>query len=209
MSSRRFRFPVRVSTGTGELAAITPTCSPAGFIPDSTVWDEEAIVGVIHAAKRMLTLQFLTYTTRVWGGGSYNVIDNAIRDAAKRGVTVRMIVSDWGKGTPTVGVLKALAAVPNIEVAFTAIPEWSGGYIPFARVEHCKYVVADDTTFWLGTANCEKSYYYTTRNLGITGTSPFLAGTLSRIFMKSWESTYKERITEEGTYLPREHGERK
>ncbi len=206
---KQYHIPIRVTTNGGEEAIISPTCSPIGYIPDSTLWDERAILGLIHGAKRTLTLQFLSYSTRVWGGGTYKVIDDAIREAAKRSVKVRMIVSDWGKGSPTVDILKELSALPNIEVAFTAIPEWSGGYISFARVEHCKYIVADDTTFWLGTANCEKSYFYTTRNLGITGKSPILAGTLSKIFLKSWGSPYKEKITQEGVYTPREHGEKK
>jgi hypothetical protein len=41
-----------------------------------------------------------------------------------------------------------------------SIPEWSGGYIPFARVEHCKYIVADNTKFWLGTSSCKKGYFH-------------------------------------------------
>ena len=113
-----------------------------------------------------------------------------------------MIVSDWEKGSSAVSILKDLSALPNIEVAFTAIPEWSGGYISYARVEHCKYIVADDTSFWLGTANCEKSYFYSTRNLGVAGKSPFLAGTLSKIFLKSWNSPYKELITQQGSTNP-------
>ncbi|HTR81557.1 MAG TPA: phospholipase D-like domain-containing protein [Bacteroidota bacterium] len=204
---KHYQIPIHITAQGGEDALITPTCSPIGYIPDTTLWDERAILGVIDSAKRTLTLQFLSYATRVWGGGTYSVIDDAIRKAAKRGVKVRMIVSDWEKGSPSVIALKELSAIPNIEVAFTAIPEWSGGYISYARVEHCKYIVADDTTFWLGTANCEKSYFYGTRNLGIVGMSPVLGGTLSRIFLKSWNSPYRELITREGDYKPREHGE--
>jgi hypothetical protein len=120
-----------------------------------------------------------------------------------------MIVSDWQKGTPAVAALKNLAAVPNTEISFTVIPDWPGGYIPFARVEHCKFIVADTVKFWLGTSNCEKSYYYNSRNLGIVCTSPRLAGTLAKIFQKSWESPYREPITQAGEYAPREHGEKK
>ncbi len=206
---KRYRIPIHIAATGGEDAIITPTSSPIGYIPDTTLWDERAILDLINGAMKTLTLQFLSYSTRVWGGGTYTVIDDAIRNAAKRGVKVRMIVSDWEKGSPSVDILKALSALPNIEVAFTAIPEWSGGYISYARVEHCKYIVADDTTFWLGTANCEKSYFYTTRNLGIVGKSPFVAGTLSKIFLKSWNSPYKELVTQKGEYRPREHGEKK
>ena len=206
---KKYQTPIHITASGGVEAIIAPTCSPIGCIPDTTLWDERAILNLINDAKRTLTLQFLSYSTRVWGGGTYTIIDDAIRSAAKRGVKVHMIVSDWEKGSPSVNNLKELSALPNVEVAFTAIPEWPGGYISYARVEHCKYIVADDTSFWLGTANCEKSYFYTTRNLGVIGKSPFLAKTLSNIFLKSWNSPYKELITQNGDYKPREHGEKK
>jgi phosphatidylserine/phosphatidylglycerophosphate/cardiolipin synthase-like enzyme len=206
---RSFKTPVLFKGQSGETAEVWPTFSPIGWIPDSTLWDERAIVQVINDARQTLTLQFLSYSPLERRGGTYEVIDNAIRNAARRGVNVRMIVSDWEKGSPAVRTLKELAAIPNIQVAFTSIPEWSGGYVSFARVEHCKYVVADGERFWLGTSNCEKSYFYSTRNLGITGRSISLALTLKRIFDKSWNSQYKELITQDGDYKPREHGERR
>ena len=209
VAHKRYQIPVHLAANGGEDAVLTPTCSPLSCIPDTALWDEHAIIELINGAQHSLTLQFLSYSPRVWGGGMYTTIDDAIRSAAKRGVKVRMIVSDWEKSSQSVSNLKELGALPNIEVAFTAIPEWEGGYISFARVEHCKYIVADDTSFWLGTANCEKSYFYNTRNLGITGKSPFLAGTLSRIFLKSWNSPYKELITQTENFTPREHGEKK
>jgi phosphatidylserine/phosphatidylglycerophosphate/cardiolipin synthase-like enzyme len=188
---------------------VLPTYSPLGWIPDSTRWDERAIVDLIASARKTLTLQFLSYSPLERRGGTYTAIDNAIRNAARRGVKVRMIVSDWEKGSPAVRSLKELCAIPNIEVAFTSIPEWSEGYVSFARVEHCKFIVADAEKFWLGTSNCERSYFYATRNLGVTCTSARLAGMLARIFQKSWDSPYKQLIAEKGEYAPREHGERR
>ena len=209
MMAKHYAVPIRISTRSGIDAAVVPTFSPLGFIPDSTLWDEREIVGLIDGARKTLTLQFLTYSPLERRGGTYTIIDDAIRRAAGRGVKVRMIVSDWEKGSPAVRSLKELSSIPNIEVAFTSIPEWSGGYISFARVEHCKYIVADDAKFWLGTSNCEKSYFYSTRNLGIVCTSASLAERLSRIFEKSWDSPYKELVTADGEYKAREHGERK
>ena len=208
-SPKLFKTPVLFKSESGEAAEIWPTFSPIGWIPDSTLWDERALVKVINEALHTLTLQFLSYSPLERRGGTYEVIDNAIRNAARRGVRVRMIVSDWEKGSPAVRTLKELAAIPNIQVAFTSIPEWTGGYVSFARVEHCKYVVADGERFWLGTSNCEKSYFYATRNLGITGKSTPLAGRLECIFDKSWSSQYRELITQDGDYKQREHGERK
>jgi phosphatidylserine/phosphatidylglycerophosphate/cardiolipin synthase-like enzyme len=206
---RTYQVPIRVEAGPGESAVLFPTFSPSHLVPDSTLWDERAIVEIIDGARKSLTLQFLSYSPDDRQGSRYAAIDDAIRRAPHRGVKVRMIVSDWQKGTTAVPALKDLAGTPGIEVAFTAIPEWSGGYIPFARVEHCKYIVADDTKFWLGTSNCEKNYFYRSRNLGIVCTSLNLAGALSKIFLKSWNSPYKQLITQTGQYTPREHGEKK
>jgi phosphatidylserine/phosphatidylglycerophosphate/cardiolipin synthase-like enzyme len=192
----------------GEMVNVVPTFSPLGWIADSANWDERAIVQLIRGARKSLTLQFLSYSTRERQGGAYTVIEDAMKEAAQRGVKVRMIVSDWAKGSPAVEGLKELASLPNIEVAFTAIPEWSGGYISFARVEHCKVIIADSERFWLGTSNHSKSYFHGSRNLGVVVTGKGLAGKLSQIFNKSWDSPYRQTITRDGTYQPREHGER-
>jgi phosphatidylserine/phosphatidylglycerophosphate/cardiolipin synthase-like enzyme len=207
--AKSFGAPVRFGGNAGDDASVLPTYSPIGWIPDSARWDETAIVELIGSAQRSLTMQFLSYSPFERGGARYAAIDGAIRRAAKRGVKVRMIVSDWQKGSPAVRALEDLAAIPNIEVAFSAIPDWSGGYIPFARVEHNKVIVADGERFWLGTSNCEKGYYYGSRNLGVMCTSKRLAGRLAEIFQKSWVSPYRELITENGQYAPREHGEKK
>jgi phosphatidylserine/phosphatidylglycerophosphate/cardiolipin synthase-like enzyme len=209
ISSKKYPVPIKVRGNGGDVAELFPTFSPLNCLPDSALWDESGIVELIDGSKRSLTLQFLSYSLADRQGGKYTAIDDALRRAAKRGVKVRMLVADWEKGSPAVQALKDLAVMPNIEVAFSVIPEWSGGYIPFARVEHCKYIVADDARFWLGTSNCEKSYYYASRNLGIICTSSNLAGSLSRIFQKSWSSPYKELITQTGVYPAREHGEKK
>ena len=207
--SQSYPLPIRIAVQNGDTASIIPTFSPIGYIPDSTWWDQTALVHLIDEAQQALSLQFLTYSTLERHGDAYTVIDDAIRRAAQRGVQVKMIVADWEKSSPAVRSLKELSAMPNIEVAFTAIPEWSGGYVSFARVEHCKYVVADSTKFWLGTSNCEKNYFYASRNLGVAGTSGYLAAQLLNIFYKSWNSPYKELVTKDGIYKPREHGEQK
>lgn len=206
---KKYLTPIRITEAGGGMAALVPTFSPLKYVPDDTLWDEKAIVELIDGARRTLTLQFLSYSPGNRQGGKYTAIDGAMRRAAARGVRVRMLVSDWQKGTDAVPALKELAALPNIEVAFSVIPEWQGGYIPFARVEHCKYIVADEARFWLGTSNCEKSYYYSSRNLGVVCASQALATRLAKIFLKSWDSSYREPITLNGQYPPREHGEKK
>lgn len=191
----------------GDSITFTPTCSPIGLIIDSTLWDEPAIVRVIDSAKDEVSMQFLGYDTRDRGGAEYLVLDDAIRRAAAKGVKVRLLVADWEKGTPAERALQELLVVPNVEVKFSVIPEWSGGYISFARVEHCKFVLADSSAFWLGTSNAEKSYFYRVRNVGVVVASATLGRILHRVFSRSWDGPYTERVEPGKTYERREHGE--
>jgi phosphatidylserine/phosphatidylglycerophosphate/cardiolipin synthase-like enzyme len=198
---------IACAVGAGDTAEVTPTFSPKGWIPDSTLWDEAQIVRLIDGAKRRLALQFLAYGTHERKGGAYTVIDGAIRRAAQRGVKVRMIVADWSKASAAEASLKELSEEPNVELMYSCIPAWYGGYVSFARVEHCKFIVADGERFWLGTSNCEKGYFYGSRNLGLICVNATLALRLEGIFGRSWGSPYTERIDTATTYVPRKHGE--
>jgi phosphatidylserine/phosphatidylglycerophosphate/cardiolipin synthase-like enzyme len=201
--------PFHILEAPGDTLTFSPTMSPRGLIFDSTLWDEHQIVSLIDGAERELDCQVLTYSPLARDKSYYAVLENALKAAAARGVKVRMIVADWGKERQTLAALQALAKTPNIELKFSAIPEWSGGYIPFARVEHCKFLVADSSRCWLGTSNWEKSYFYTVRNLGVAVRNAKITSLLRRVFLKSWDGPYTERVTADGVYTPREHGERR
>jgi len=190
----------------GDTVIFTPTCSPRSLIPDTTLWDEPHIRTLIDEAKQEVVLQFLSYSPVGRDRSRYDALDGALRRAASRGVNVKMIVSDWQKGTAAEEHLKDLTRVPNIEVKFSVIPEWSGGYISYGRVEHCKFIVADGNRFWLGTSNAEKSYFYTSRNLGVVVKNARIAGIIKRVFMKSWDGPYTELIKRDVKYEPRQHG---
>ncbi len=200
--------PLRLYEGGNDTVVFTPTMSPKGVIPDTMLWDETQLVQLIDAARRDVLCQFLTYSPAGRGGRYYAALDSALYRAAGRGVAVKMIVADWSIDHPAIDYLKKLAGTPNIEVKYSAIQDWSGGYIPFARVEHCKYVVADSAQCWLGTSNAERSYFYQTRNVGVEVRNGTLTGLLRRIFFKSWEGPYTHPIKEDGDYTPRAHGEK-
>ena len=204
---KSYQLPETVHGSNGEEMTIVPTMSPKGMIIDSTLWDESHIVAMIDNAKSEVMCQFLTYSPVARGKSFYHVLDNALRRAAVRGLKVKMIVADWSKSHPTVDFLKSLSLVPNIQIKFNSIPEWSGGYIPFARVEHCKFLIIDSSACWIGTSNWEKSYFYTSRNLGIAVKNQIITKTLRGIFYKSWDGSYTELIKPEVEYIPRKHGE--
>lgn len=204
---RKYVTPIIIPDSHGVEVKIIPTMSPIGLIPDTTVWDEKHIVNLIDGAKTDIQCQFLSYSPIGRDKSFYPILDNALRRAAVRGVKVKMIVSDWSKDHPTVDHLKSLSLVPNIQIKFSIIPEWSGGYIPYARVDHCKFLTIDSTECWLGTSNWEKSYFYTSRNLGIVIKNSKINQTIKKIFFMSWNSQYTELIRPEIEYEPRKHGE--
>jgi phosphatidylserine/phosphatidylglycerophosphate/cardiolipin synthase-like enzyme len=205
--TRQYRLPIRVAEAPGDTLLFSPTMSPRGFIPDSLLWDEAAIVSLIDAARTEISCQALTYSTSERGGGSYEVLDNALRRAARRGVHVCLTVSDWSLDPPAINALKSLARVENIHVKYTEIPAFSKGYISFARVEHCKYIVVDTSSAWLGSCNFEKGYFYSLRNLGVHILSRKIGLLLRTIFLKSWDGPYAHAVLPEGEYHARKHGE--
>ena len=207
LNHQSYALPIRVVEESGDTLVYSPTMSPVSLIADTLLWDERAIVHLIDQAKVDVFCQFLSYSPIGRDKSFYATLDNALRRAAVRGVKVKMIVSDWEKDHPTVDYLKSLAAFPNISVKFSVIPEWSGGYVSFARVEHCKYLVIDSSSCWIGTANWEKSYFYTTRNLGVVVQNQKITSLMRRIFFKGWDGPYMEQIKPDVEYKPRRHGE--
>jgi phosphatidylserine/phosphatidylglycerophosphate/cardiolipin synthase-like enzyme len=129
-------------------------------------------------------------------------LDNALRRAAARGVKVHVMAADWSKRKPTIDYLKSLAVIPNIEVKLSTIPEWSGGFVPYARVDHSKFLVVDDHLSWIGTANWEKSYFYNARNVGVVVDNATVNKILKKIYLNNWNSSYSYLVKPEIEYTP-------
>ncbi len=127
-------LPYRIVQAPGDTVLLWPGWSPRHFLPDTTLWDRDLIVRMLDDARREVVAQVLTYSTADRQGRD-DALDAALRRAAARGVKVRLVVSDWETGSAALKDLQALARVPGIEVKRSTVPEWSGGYIPFARVE--------------------------------------------------------------------------
>ncbi len=184
-----------------------PTFSSINHIPDNDLWDETHLVNLIDGAKKELYFHVLTYSPISRGKEYYATLDNALRRAAVRGVKVHVMTSDWSKRKPTIDHLKSLAVIPNIEVKLSTIPEWSGGFIPFARVDHRKILIIDDDQCWMGTSNWEKSYFYAGRNIGVVVQNLKIVNKLKDIFLKSWNGEYSYNVKPEIEYTPPKIGE--
>ena len=167
---------------------VSAVFSPRGWLPDERMWDLPRIVELIEGAQRTVRVQLLTYRPDV------PELDGALRRAASRGVKVQVLVSDWTRRASTIEGIKLLHAVDGIDVAFMVIPPWSGGFIPFARVAHAKYLVVDGARLWLGTSNWDRDYFHASRNVGVTIDDARLAAALDRFFAGNWRSPYAELV---------------
>jgi phosphatidylserine/phosphatidylglycerophosphate/cardiolipin synthase-like enzyme len=101
-----------------------------------------------------------------------------------------------------IGGLESMSLVPGITVKLITIPQWSGGFIPYARVAHAKYLVVDGERAWIGTSNWERSYFYQTRNVGLILDGASLAGRLDRFFADGWNSPYATAVDPCASYAP-------
>ncbi|MCK4547416.1 MAG: phospholipase [Candidatus Eisenbacteria sp.] len=167
------------------LVASPPELNPQG-IPGA----EDELIRLIDSAEKEILVQLLSYSPAGRRGGYYATIDNALRAAANRGVKVRMILSDWNKRRPGIDHLKSLSLIPNIYIRLSTIPQWSEGFIPFARVEHCKYMVVDEKILWVGTSNWSEDYFHSSRNVEMVVEAETLAERMWHLFYFGWNGPY-------------------
>lgn len=192
-----YLFPAAVGD-----AQVTPVFSPTGWIPDPTLWDLPRLVEMIDRATKTVRVQLLTYKTTSRDGSYFDTLDAALRRAAQRGVQVQLLLSDWSKRKGTVEGLQSLQVVPNIDVRMSTIPAFSGGFMPFSRVGHAKYMVVDGRRAWIGTGNWEGDYFTQSRNAGLVIDSPKIGERLDRYFVNAWGATYAYDVDACATYEP-------
>lgn len=177
-----------------------PVWSPRGFTPDDGLWELPAILRAIGLARERLSVEVMTYEAASRQGQAWMELRDALIAAAGRGVQVRMMVADWGNRPPKIDYVKGLSQVQNLTVKILSVPDHSSGFIPFARVTHCKYMTVDDEVAWVGSSNWEKDYFYESRDLGVLVESPAVAQRLRRIFEQAWESRYATVVRPDGNY---------
>lgn len=196
--------PVILEQSGSEPISLFPAFSPPALSPAWLDQEQPQLVRFIDGAQHTLDIQVMTlsafkdYGPRGW----WPVLDSALRDAAARGVRVRIIVADWALREPMQAYLESLASMPGIAIRYSALPEAPQGFIPYARVEHCKYAVADGRVSYIGTGNWGWSYFTTTvdASLFIAGKAP--AQTLTAIFDRGWNGPYVHPLEPGRHYAP-------
>jgi phosphatidylserine/phosphatidylglycerophosphate/cardiolipin synthase-like enzyme len=179
-----------------EIGVSPPQLSPDGIRPALPV-----LLDMIRAAKSRLCIQLLRYSAHQ-GSERWDTLEEALKQAAARGVRVQLLVSSWSTGTPEIDDLKELAGFPNIEVRIASIPEVPGRFIPYARVIHSKFAVSDEQVLWLGTTNWERTMFMNSRNVDVVLRREVLAKQAQRVFLRTWNSSYSAPVDVRKQYAP-------
>lgn len=197
------RKPLKLKTEEFGEIILYPAFSPAGFLPDKFSKEETELLKIIKKTKHRLLIQMYSYSLKGEDKESvYDKIDKALRDAAGRGVKIKIIFSNWAIKKGATESIQSLSAVPNIEIRFSNIPQFSGGFIPYSRVDHCKYFISDSTLSWLSTSNWERNYFYESRNATLIIQNEDINSLLEEVFLHSWNSTLTEPVDVNKKYEP-------
>jgi phospholipase D3/4 len=182
---------------------IYPAFSPKSLVNKGFAKEETELLKTIRSATSRLRIQFYSYSTKGKSKKSpYDKIDKELRKAAARGVDVKIIFSDWAIKKDAIDAIKELSQVKGIEVKFSTMPQYSKGYIPYARVQHCKFFIADDDVSWISTSNWERDYFYQSRNATLIIESEKVNEALEKVFDRVWNSTYVEKVDADKEYKP-------
>ena len=179
------------------LVASPPALNPPGILAAA-----DRLELLLDGARRSVVIQLLSYSVTTHGGGQWRRVDQALRRAARRGVKVRINLSHWTKKRSYIGSAQQLAQEPNVQIKINTIPPFSGGFIPFARVDHSKYMVIDGRTAWVGTSNWSGDYFTASRNVEVVFRHAVAVKQLARIFEHGWSGPYVELLDPHKTYAP-------
>ncbi|CAD5230842.1 unnamed protein product [Bursaphelenchus xylophilus] len=185
--------------------------SPIEFNPKGREHDLDAIVSVMESAEEYVKVAVMDLipTTLYMGKDMdyyWPFLDSAIRAAAYRGVTVNLLVSQWDHSRPEMlGYLRSMrdinAVLPKrrgkqgkINVKLFTVPrdEPYQKQLPFARVNHNKYMVTDNSAY-VGTSNWAGDYFINTAGVGIIikkEKSDTLVQQFNAVFDRDWNSKY-------------------
>lgn len=172
--------------------------SPQRFNPPGVGDSQAELPRLLAEARQEVRVQLLDYAPLSYGADKtrpyYPVIDNAVRAAAARGVSVKLMVSDWNTGMPEVAYLKSLAVLPNVQVRVVSLPVAAQGFIPYARVIHSKTMEIDGKVAWVGTSNWLGGYLDNSRNLEVVMHDEGMAQRIGALHEQLWSSPYAQPL---------------
>ncbi|XP_041851462.1 5'-3' exonuclease PLD3 isoform X2 [Melanotaenia boesemani] len=187
--------------------------SPPSFCAAGRTPDLQSVLSVMEDAQSFIYIAVMNYLPtmefshpkRYWAD-----IDTQLRRAAyEKRVKVRLLISCWASTQPVMfPFLKSLASVHDpkskldIQVRLFVVPaNPRQKEIPFARVNHNKYMVTDKVAY-IGTSNWSGDYFVSTAGSALVvnqtaseSPEPSVQSQLKAVFERDWESEYSTPLT--------------
>ena len=186
--------------------------SPQRYNPPGVGDSQLELPRLLGEAKKEVRVQLLDYAPLSYGPDRtrpyYAVIDNAVRAAAARGVSIKLMVSNWNTDPLELPYLKSLAVLPNVEIKIVTLPEAKQGFIPYARVIHSKTMEVDGQVAWVGTSNWLGGYLDNSRNLEVVMRSEAMAKRVGQLHEQLWDGPYAKALDVSADYAPPHPGTR-
>ncbi|WP_321851334.1 phospholipase D-like domain-containing protein [Pseudomonas paraveronii] len=172
--------------------------SPQRYNPPGVGDSQLELPRLLGEAKHEVRVQLLDYAPLSYGPDKtrpyYAVIDNAVRAAAARGVSVKLMVSNWNTDALELPYLKSLAVLPNVQIKIVTLPQAKQGFIPYARVIHSKTLEIDGQVAWVGTSNWLGGYLDNSRNLEVVMRSEAMAKRIGQLHEQLWDGPYAKAL---------------
>ncbi|KAM4627485.1 5'-3' exonuclease PLD3 [Polymixia lowei] len=199
----------------GTPSSVYLSSSPPSFCAAGRTPDLQSILSVMQDAEHFIYIAVMNYLPtmefshpkRYWAD-----IDTQLRRMAyERRVKVRLLISCWASTQPVMlPFLKSLASVQDpkskldIQVRLFVVPASpKQKEIPFARVNHNKYMVTDRTAY-IGTSNWSGDYFVSTAGsaLVVNQTAsqtqePTVQSQLQAVFERDWSSAYSTPLRQQ------------
>ncbi len=172
--------------------------SPQRYNPPGVGDSQQELPRLLNDAKHEVRVQLLDYAPLSYGPDNtrpyYAVIDNAVRAAAARGVSIKLMVSNWNTDALELPYLKSLAVLPNVQIKIVTLPQARQGFIPYARVIHSKTMEVDGQVAWVGTSNWLGGYLDNSRNLEVVMRSEAMAKRVGELHEQLWDGPYAKAL---------------
>ncbi|CAH1390970.1 unnamed protein product [Nezara viridula] len=176
--------------------------SPAPLCPEGRTSDIDSILSTIEAADKFIYIAVMDYMPLMMFTPKpkyWPVIDNALKAAAiDRRVEVRLLVSWTNHSRKEEKLfLNSLQVISDsykgvkITVKLFVVPSTAAqAKIPYARLNHNKYMVTDNTAY-IGTSNWSGDYFNSTGGIGfvVIGENS-LRDELESVFLRDWYSEF-------------------
>ncbi|MFH4977180.1 hypothetical protein AB6A40_003889 [Gnathostoma spinigerum] len=206
-----FSHPLKLNLN-GHFVDVFISSSPVGFNSKGREHDADAIVSAMRTAQRFVHIAVMDYLPAIiyekpHKDRYWSILDDAIRAAAYRGVEVKLLVSHWAHSRPQmIAYLLSLEDINeglphydhnvtgSIRVGIFTVPSTKEQLkLPFARVNHNKYMVTDQVAY-VGTSNWVGDYFVNTAGVGVTLISEERVSLLEAIFQRDWNSPFTKPL---------------